>query len=49
MKEEGQAREAARIHLSVNNYLEQVRLAIGNCYQNLQLKGRIITAEMVKE
>jgi hypothetical protein len=35
--------------LSINNYLEQVRLAIGNCYQNLQLKGRIITAEIVKD
>ncbi len=35
--------------LSINNYLEQVRLAIGNCYQNLQLKGKIITSEMVKD
>ena len=34
--------------ISINNYLEEVRLAVGNCYQSLQLKGRRISAEAVK-
>ena len=34
---------------SLNNYLEEVRLALGNCYQNLVLKGKMVTSEMVKD
>lgn len=34
---------------SLNNYLEEVRLALGNCYQNLLLKGKMVSAEMVKD
>lgn len=34
---------------SLNNYLEEVRLALRNCYQNLVLKGKMVSAEMVKD
>lgn len=32
----------------VNNYLEEVRQSIGECYKELQVKRKIITAELVK-
>ena len=34
---------------SLNNYLGQVRTALGNCYQQLQLKGGMLSAEAVKD
>jgi site-specific recombinase XerD len=34
---------------SMNSYLEEVRLALGNCYKNLQLKGRAVSADLVKD
>lgn len=34
---------------SLNSYLEEVRLALGNCYQNRVLKGKMVSAEMVKD
>lgn len=34
---------------SMNSYLEEVRLALGNCYKNLQLKGRPVSADLVKD
>lgn len=34
---------------SINNYLNQVRTALGNCYQQLQLKGGMLSAEAVKD
>lgn len=34
---------------SLNSYLEEVRLALGNCYQNLVLKGKMVSADMVKD
>jgi site-specific recombinase XerD len=33
----------------INNGLEQVRMALGNCYQQLQLKGRLITPNAIKD
>lgn len=33
---------------SINNYLNQVRTALGNYYQQLQLKGGMLSAEAVK-
>jgi len=32
-----------------NNGLEQVRMALGRCYQELQLKGGLVTASAVKD
>jgi hypothetical protein len=47
-----QARSVARGNReetkSLNNYLNQVRMALGNCYQQLQLKGGMLSAEAVK-
>jgi site-specific recombinase XerD len=34
---------------TINNGLEQVRLALGSCYQQLQLKGKLITPDAVKD
>lgn len=34
---------------AVNNYLTQVRTALGNCYQQLQLKGKLLSAEAIKD
>jgi len=34
---------------SINNYLEEVRLAIGNCYKELQLKRKMLSAKAVKD
>jgi site-specific recombinase XerD len=34
---------------SINNYLSQVRTSLGNCYQQLQLKGKMLSAEAVKD
>jgi integrase len=33
---------------SLNNYLEEVRTELGECYRELQLKKQIITAEAIK-
>ena len=33
---------------SINNYLEEVRLAIGNCYKELQIKRQMLSAKAVK-
>jgi hypothetical protein len=33
----------------INNYLQEVRTLIGTCYQQLHLKGRVITADSIKE
>jgi site-specific recombinase XerD len=38
--------EATKI---INNGLEQVRMALGNCYQQLQLKGKLITPDAIKD
>ncbi len=34
---------------AVNNYLTQVRTALGNRYQQLQLKGKLLSAEAIKD
>ncbi len=34
---------------SINNYLEEVRLAIGNCYKELQVKRKMLSAKAVKD
>lgn len=34
---------------SINNYLEEVRLAIGNCYKELQIKRKMLSAKAVKD
>ena len=34
---------------SINHYLQEVRTAIGTCYQQLSLKGRIVNAEAIKD
>ncbi|PRY52725.1 site-specific recombinase XerD [Arcticibacter pallidicorallinus] len=34
---------------SINNYLQEVRMAIGTCYQQLNLKGKMISAEAIKD
>ena len=34
---------------SINNYLGQVRTMLGSCYQQLQLKGRMLSAEAIKD
>ncbi|MBL4674600.1 MAG: site-specific integrase [Mucilaginibacter sp.] len=33
---------------AINHYLEEVRIAVGNCYKQMQLKGKLITASGVK-
>ncbi|WP_414683506.1 hypothetical protein [Mucilaginibacter sp.] len=33
----------------INNYLEEVRLAIGSSYKELQLKRKILSAKAVKD
>lgn len=33
----------------LNNYLDEVKLALGNCYKELMLKGRLPTAATVKD
>ena len=35
--------------IMINNYLQEVRTLIGTCYQQLHLKGRMITADSIKE
>jgi hypothetical protein len=42
-------KEGRQDSVFVNNDLEQIKLAMGNCCQNLQLKDRIITPEIVKD
>ena len=32
----------------VNTYLEQVRQSIGDCYKDLQVQRKVITAELIK-
>jgi len=32
----------------INAYLDEVRLALGNCYKELLLKGKLVTAKAVK-
>ncbi|HEY8658464.1 MAG TPA: Arm DNA-binding domain-containing protein, partial [Hanamia sp.] len=32
----------------LNNYLDEVKLALGNCYKELMLKGRLPSATAVK-
>lgn len=39
------SREEAKL---LNAYLDEVRLALGNCYKELLLKGKLITAKAVK-
>ena len=39
------SREEAR---QINAYLEDVRLALGNCYKDLLLSGKTITSKAVK-
>lgn len=34
---------------SINNYLEEVRLSIGNCYKELQIKRKMLSAKAVKD
>ena len=34
---------------SINNGLDQVRLALSNCYQQLQVKGKLITPDAIKD
>lgn len=34
---------------TINNYLQEVRTAISTCYQQLQLKGKLVTADSVKD
>ncbi|QQL50256.1 site-specific integrase [Mucilaginibacter ginkgonis] len=38
-------RDEARL---INNYIEDVRLALGNCYKELLLKGKLITPKTIK-
>jgi site-specific recombinase XerD len=45
----GTGRGKAESTKSINNGLEQVRLALGNCYQQLQLKGTLITPDAIKD
>ncbi|HEY1025692.1 MAG TPA: hypothetical protein VGE26_11050 [Sphingobacteriaceae bacterium] len=33
----------------MNSYLEEVRLALGNYYKILQLKGKPVSADLVKD
>lgn len=34
---------------TINSYLQEVRTAISTCYQQLQLKGKLVTADSVKD
>ncbi len=34
---------------SINRYLHEVRMAIGTCYQQLSLKGRLVNADAIKD
>ncbi|MGV3686908.1 MAG: phage integrase SAM-like domain-containing protein [Daejeonella sp.] len=34
---------------SINHYLHEVRMAIGTCYQQLSLKGRIVAPDAIKD
>jgi site-specific recombinase XerD len=34
---------------AINNGLEEVRMALGNCYQQMQLKGKHITPDAIKD
>lgn len=34
---------------NINSGLEQVRFALSNCYQQLQIKGKLITPEAIKD
>ncbi|MDB4903555.1 MAG: integrase [Mucilaginibacter sp.] len=45
----GSGKGKAEATKSINNGLDQVRLALCNCYQQLQLKGKLITPDAIKD